>query len=206
MVRADKPSISGGAGFRIKMPQTVEESQALLLRRIAAQDRHALGEFYDQTAGSLYSVAFRILGNAQDAEEVIQDVFVQIWTKASTFNPEIGQAFHWVLSMMRNRCIDRLRARQRRSKVLVDLGEDSNLDETTEAASKDARFTENEWAAIRSSVATLPKDQRLAIEMAFFAGLTHQEIAEQLNEPLGTVKARIRRGMLKLRENLQAYL
>src|ERR1019366_3597576 len=101
---------------------TAEEFQAQLLRRIAAQDRHALGEFYDQTAGSLFSVAFRILGNAQDAEEVTQDVFVQIWTKASTFNPEIGQAFHWALSMLRNRCIDRLRARQRRSKVMINAG------------------------------------------------------------------------------------
>lgn len=188
------------------MPPTAEESQAQLLRRIAAQDRHALGEFYDQTSGPLFSVAVRILGNVPDAEEVIQDVFVQIWTKASTFNPEIGQAFHWVLSLLRHRCIDRLRARQRRARVLVDAGEDQGFETVAEIAPPEKVFADTELDAIRSAVGTLPKDQRQAIEMAFFGGLTHPEIAEELNEPLGTVKARIRRGMFKLRENLQAYL
>ena len=188
------------------MLQTAEESQAQLLRRIAEQDRHALGEFYDQTAGSLFSVAFRILGNTQDAEEVIQDVFVQIWTKASTFNPEIGQAFHWVLSMLRNRCIDRLRARHRRARVIVEPSEDQEFEMVAETTSTKTALAENELVAIRSAVGTLPKEQRQAIEMAFFGGLTHPEIAEALNEPLGTVKARIRRGMLKLRESLETYL
>src|SRR5882724_6794935 len=131
---ADTSSHCVDRGFREQMPPTAEESQAQLLRRIAAQDRLALEEFYDQTAGSLFSVAFRILGNTQDAEEVIQDIFVQIWTKASTFNPEIGQAFYWVLSMLRNRCIDRLRARQRRSKVLVDSVEAPEFETIADAA------------------------------------------------------------------------
>jgi len=186
--------------------QTAEGQQTTLLRRIAGQDRDALSEFYDQVATALYSTSLRILGNNQDAEEVIQDVFVQIWTKASTFDPAIGQAFHWALSMLRNRCIDRLRARQRRSRVLVEMEEGIETDLPVETANEQKVLGGDEINAIRSAVVTLPKDQRQAIEMAFFGGLTHQEIAEALNEPLGTIKARIRRGMLKLRESLEAFV
>lgn len=188
------------------MLQTAEESQAQLLRRMAAQDRDALAEFYDQTARPLFSVAVRMLGNTQEAEEVIQDVFVQIWTKAQMFNPAIGQPFHWALSMLRNRCIDRLRARQRRSKVIVDSGEGREFEAAPETVPAENTLAHDELGAIRSAVDRLPNDQRQAIEMAFFGGMTHPEIAEMLREPLGTIKARIRRGMLKLRESLQGYL
>jgi RNA polymerase sigma-70 factor (ECF subfamily) len=177
-----------------------------LLRRIAAQDRDALNEFYDQTARPLFSIACRMLGNAADAEEVIQDVFVQIWTKAGKFDAEKGQPFHWVLALTRNRCIDGLRARQRRSRIMVDMVGETERDQAIELAPVDAPLMEDDNAVIRSVLNNLPKDQRQAIEMAFFGGLTHQEIAESLNEPLGTIKARIRRGMLKLRDDLRAYL
>ena len=188
------------------MLQTVDESQAQLLRRIAARDRDALAEFYDQMARPLFSVVYRILGSSEEAEEVIQDVFVQIWTKAQTFDPAIGLPFHWALSIARNRCIDRLRARQRRSRVMVDLQPVQEIEPIAETATHETALTENEIGAIRSAVVNLPQDQRQAIEMAFFGGLSHQEISSALNEPLGTIKARIRRGMLKLRESLQAYV
>src|SRR5262245_66572015 len=97
---------------------TADESQAQLLRRIAAQDRQALAEFYDQTAGLLFSTAVRVLGDASEAEEVTQDVFLQIWSKAAKFDETLGVPTHWALSITRNRCIDRLRARQRRHRVL----------------------------------------------------------------------------------------
>jgi RNA polymerase sigma-70 factor, ECF subfamily len=184
----------------------IEELQAELLRRIAAQDRDALSEFYDQTSRPLFSIACRMLGNPADAEEVIQDVFVQIWTKAGMFDAEKGHPFHWVLTLTRNRCIDGLRARQRRTRVLVDTGGEDELDQSLEASPAEPPLMENENAVIQSVVNNLPKDQRQAIEMAFFGGMTHQEIAETLNEPLGTIKARIRRGMLKLRDDLRAYL
>jgi len=186
--------------------QPAEGSQAQLLRRIAARDRDALAEFYDQTAAGLFSVSLRILGDSQEAEEVIQDVFVQIWTKAQAFDPAIGQPFHWAMSIARNRCIDRLRSRQRRARVLVDVDDPQELESISTTSTAEPALVENEIGAIRSAVGTLPKDQRQAIEMAFFGGLTHQEIAEMLNEPLGTIKARIRRGMLKLRESLQAHV
>jgi RNA polymerase sigma-70 factor (ECF subfamily) len=186
--------------------QETEVLQAELLRRIAAQDRDALSEFYDQTSRPLFYIACRMLGNPADAEEVIQDVFVQIWTKAGMFDAEKGQPFHWVLTLTRNRCIDGLRARQRRSRFVVDTSGEPELDQAAEPAPADPPLMENENAVIQSVVNNLPKDQRQAIEMAFFGGLTHQEIAESLNEPLGTIKARIRRGMLKLRDELRSYL
>ena len=188
------------------MLPTVEESQAQLLRRIAAQDRDALAEFYDQTARPLFSIAYRMLGNSEESEEVIQDVFVQIWTKAPTFDANIGLPFHWVLGILRNRCIDRLRARQRRARVIVEPSEDQELEIVAETTSTKTALAENELVAIRSAVGSLPQEQRQAIEMAFFGGLTHPEIAEALQQPLGTIKARIRRGMLKLRESLETYL
>jgi RNA polymerase sigma-70 factor (ECF subfamily) len=183
----------------------MEALQVELLRRIAAQDRDALSQFYDQTARPLFSIAVRMLGNPADAEEVIQDVFVQIWTKAGMFDVAKGRPFHWALTLTRNRCIDGLRARQRRSRVIADTDE-LEVDQAVEQTAGEAPLMQNDTEAIQSVVGRLPKNQRQAIEMAFFRGLTHQEIAELLGEPLGTVKARIRRGMFKLREDLQSYL
>src|SRR5262249_3318754 len=158
---------------------------------------------YDQAAGMLFSTAARILGDIHEAEEVIQDVFVQIWDKAATFDPVLGTPLHWALSITRNRCIDRLRSRQRRARLLDEF--QSEAAPAQDDCPPSAGLTEEELRAVRSAVGGLPHEQRRAIEMAFFGGLTHHEIAEALREPLGTIKARIRRGMLKLREDLQSY-
>jgi len=185
---------------------TEEESQAQLLRRIAGQDRQALAEFYDLTAGTLYSIAVRILGDAHEAEEVIQDAYLQIWGKAATFDAALGAPFYWALSITRNRAIDRLRARQRRVRLADGLLEAAAVDFPQFAPPFQNALSEEDMAAVRLAVSGLPGEQRRAIELAFFGGMTHAEIAEALQQPLGTIKARIRRGMLKLRESLQAYL
>lgn len=184
--------------------QTAEESQARLLGRVAAQEPEALAEFYDQTAGPLYSVAVRILGDAAEAEEVIQDVFVQIWQKAAAFDATLGAPFHWALSITRHRSIDRLRARQRRTRLIDDLVERA-VDPLAETPPAQPSMQHEEAAVVRTALSGLAVEQRQAIELAFFGGLTHLEIAQALHEPLGTIKARIRRGMLKLRETLQDY-
>jgi RNA polymerase sigma-70 factor (ECF subfamily) len=184
--------------------QAAEELHAQLLRRVAAKDTDAVSEFYDQTAGPLFSVALRILGDPAEAEEVIQDVFVQIWEKASVFDPSLGSAIHWALSITRHRSIDRLRSRQRRSRVLDELEATTVTDPQTQTE-QDVGFDAEEAVLVRSALGTLPPDQRQAIQMAFFEGKTHLQIAEALHEPLGTIKARIRRGMLKLRDSLQEY-
>src|SRR5262245_1494956 len=105
--------------------QSGEDSQAKLLGRIAARDRAAVAELYDEVAGLLFSTAHRILGDAPEAEEVIQDVFVQIWDKAATFDPALGTPLHWALSITRNRSIDRLRGRQRRQRLLDEFQEEA---------------------------------------------------------------------------------
>lgn len=183
----------------------IEASQAQLLRRIAARDKEALTDLYDQTSAAIYSMAWRMLGSAHDAEEMVQETFVQIWERAGLFDPALGSALTWALGITRNRCIDWIRAHRRRARLLEDVGEETNA---AAAADVDAMagLSVEELGKVRSAVRALPADQRQAIELAFFGGLTHQEIAEQLRAPLGTVKARIRRGMLKLREALQPYL
>ena len=186
--------------------QSMETQQADLLRRIAAQDSAALSEFYDQTAASLFSFALRMLNNTHDAEEVIQDVFMQIWNKAPSFDPEMGLAFSWSMSIVRNRCIDRLRSRQRRSRVMVETNDGKVVEPHLESCDTEYSLVTDEQEAVRVALGTLPEDQKRAIELAFFGGLSHHEIADVLRQPLGTVKARIRRGMLKLRDGLEAYV
>jgi RNA polymerase sigma-70 factor (ECF subfamily) len=164
-----------------------------------------MSEFYDQTATPLFSVALRILTDAAETEEVIQDAFVQIWDRAGTFDPVLGSAFYWALSITRHRAIDRLRARQRRARLAERLEEEALTNAADTPAPDTGTLDREGAAAVRLALSRLPSDQRQAIEMAFFGGLTHNEIADALREPLGTIKARIRRGLLKLREGLQAY-
>jgi len=187
-------------------PDPKADSQVQLLQRIATQDREALAEFYDQTAGVIYSTVLRMLGDAPEAEEVVQDVFLQVWTKAVSYDASLGKPFHWALGIARNRSIDRLRSRQRRQKVFQDTPDE--VVAATVAADLDSpnALGRDEAGVVQAAVKRLPFDQRQAIELAFFGGLTHVEIAEQIGEPLGTVKARIRRGMMKLRESLQDSL
>ena len=187
--------------------QTAEESQTELLRRVATQDHDALAELYDDLAGVLFSTAVHILGDPREAEEVIQDVFVQIWKRAGTFDVALGAPFHWTLGITRNRCIDYLRARRRRTRLLDEATTETEiLSRPASSTSAHQALGEEELAKVRAAVRELPPDQQQAIELAFFGGMTHQEIAEALDEPLGTIKARIRRGMLKLKVSLKAYV
>jgi RNA polymerase sigma-70 factor, ECF subfamily len=177
-----------------------------LLRRISQQDHSAVAEFYDQVAGMLFSTAVRILRDTHDAEEIIQDVFIQIWNKAGAFDPSMGTPLHWSLAITRHRCIDRLRSRKRRSRLADEMTQQSDMTSAVSSRPPVQLLSTAETSAVQQAVKGLPNEQRIAIEMAFFNGLSHAEIAESLNEPLGTVKARIRRGMLKLREQLKNYL
>jgi len=186
--------------------ETTETSDAELLRRIASRDHAALGELYDRVSGVLFATAIHILGDRREAEEVLQDVFLQVWNKAETFNGTLGSAFNWTIGITRNRCIDYLRSRLRRSRLLDEALQEAGGDSLVSAATAGKSLSAEELAAVRGAVESLPKDQHEAIAMAFFGGMTHQEIADELNEPLGTIKARIRRGMLKLKDSLEAYV
>lgn len=175
---------------------------ALLMERMARGDREAFGELYDRLSRPLYTTALRILNDAREAEDVVQDVFLALWEKAADYEFLRGSPFSWAVTLTRNRAIDRIRMRQRRSDLLArstpqDLGYAS---ETDLADSADNLISSERAKHVRAALALLPAEQQEALKLAFFSGLTQQEIAEQLGEPLGTIKARIRRGLLKLRD------
>jgi RNA polymerase sigma-70 factor, ECF subfamily len=177
------------------------------LARVAGGNQTAFATLYDRLSGPLYSLAVRMLGDAAEAQDALQDVFLQIWRRAANYDAKQSSVFSWAILMTRGRVIDRLRARGRRLRVVAASTDEADyLPATADAsvASSGADTVEgnDEAERVRSIVNKLPAEQRQAIELAFFTDLTHQEIAAQLNQPLGTIKARIRRGLLKLRERI----
>ena len=173
---------------------------AALMQAMAGGDRAAFGRLYDRLSRPLYATARRILNDEREAEDIVHDVFLALWEKSADFDATRGSVFAWAVTLTRNRAIDRLRLHRRRAELLgdsapSDLGYDQAAPALDPAAAESA-------AAVRAAVARLPAEQQRALELAFFSGLTQQEIAERLQEPLGTVKARIRRGLLKLRDLL----
>jgi len=181
-----------------------DQLDALLLTRVAEGNREAFAQLYDRFSSPLYGAAMQILRDTAEAQDVVQDAFLTLWEKAATFESSRGSAFSWAVTLVRNRAIDRVRMRRRRSELLAesapeDLG---YLAGAFQAGGDENAALGDEARAVRAAVATLPPEQQRALELAFFGGLTQEEIARKLREPLGTVKARIRRGLLKLRDSL----
>ncbi len=188
-------------------PDPSEDREAVdtdLLQRIAQGDRDAFAQLYDRFSGPLYGTALRIVREPAEAQDVVHDAFITLWEKAATFESTRGSAFSWAITLVRNRAIDRVRMRRRRAELLADSApDDLGLAAMSGPASgADAAISGDEARAVRAAVATLPAEQQKALELAFFGGLTQEEIARKLSEPLGTVKARIRRGLIKLRDAL----
>jgi len=178
-----------------------------LLERVSQRDRAAFAELYDRYAGVLYSTVLRVLNHPDEAADVLQEVFVQIWDKAPTYDPALGKPFSWALTLARHKAIDRLRALRRRYNFIEEITQEMSGTSLGESGERlDEVFSHEQVRLIRRAVASLPLEQRQAIEMAFLGGLTQHEVAAALNQPLGTIKARIRRGMLKLRDSLKELL
>jgi RNA polymerase sigma-70 factor (ECF subfamily) len=176
------------------------EQDSELLRRTARGDDSSLKELHTRYSGVLLATAFRVLNNARDAEEVVQEAFVQIWEKAASYDERRGKPLTWAMTLTRNKAIDRLRRVQRRHRLHDEVEQEAQIwDRVLDRDSSDEAAAHETQAIVRSAVIQLSDDQRRAIELAFFSGLTQHEIAKRLDEPLGTVKARIRRGMMKLR-------
>ena len=184
-------------------PQSAHPDDGAVLR-IAGGDTAALGELYDRHGGAVYGLALRILQDAPEAEEVVQDVFLHVWTHASRYDGGRASVTGWLLMMARSRAIDRLRARQSRPGNRTAAGDadlihlaDTGLGQ--EAAAIIRQSAERLQAAFRD----LPETMRAALELAYYEGLTQAAIAERLGEPLSTVKTRMRTGLLKLRAALE---
>ena len=170
------------------MPDQTDD--LILLQRIAARDDAAMAELYDRHHRIAYAIVRRIVQSPSDAEEVLQETFVRVWSRSDTFDARLGSPAAWLVRIARNRAIDRLRARQARAAISAPLPPPE-------------RDVPERDLAVRGAVATLPVAQRSLIEAAFFEGYTHQELSARFGVPLGTVKTRIRSGLVSLRVRLE---
>jgi RNA polymerase sigma-70 factor (ECF subfamily) len=166
-------------------------STPALLRRIADGDTQALAELYDAHAALVNGLALRILRDVRDAEDVVQEVFVQAWQQAARYDPARGNVAAWLCTIARTRALDRFRRRAARREDPGDAAERGADPPRAE-----------ETLAVRQALDGLPPDQRRALELAYYEGLTHTEIAARLQEPLGTIKTRIRTAIIRLRQAL----
>ena len=174
-----------------------------LLARVAKRERAAFEQLYSRYANILYATAMKFLKEDADAQDVVQDVFIQIWDKAKLYDPAKGKPLTWALTMTRNRSIDRIRAIQRRTRLRDDFEKETVVDESASLSEALSGVDASETSQIlHDAVGRLSPEQKKVIELAFFGGLTQSEVADRLGEPLGTVKARARRGLMKLKEIL----
>lgn len=176
---------------------------AALVHRLLQRDVGAFEELYDRHSRLVYSLVLRILQQATTAEEVVQDIFLQLWRNAAQYKSERGPFVPWLLTMARNRALDQLRLkgeRQRRREEQADeLPSAVNMPDFEGSLDEKRRASQ-----VRELIASLNPQQKRAIELAYFQGLSHSEIADSLQEPLGTVKSWIRNGLVKLKEGLQS--
>ena len=172
-----------------------------LLKAIAAKDDGALGRLYDGYRLILFGVLMRILNNREEAEDVLQEVFLQVWRRAGDFDENRGRPFTWLVTLARSRGIDRLRSLASRERVAM-AGANEASEEVSDAATDAIRSEQR--GVVNDALSQLPEDQKRPLMLAYFDGLTQSEIAMQLGAPLGTVKTRMRSGMKKLRELLSA--
>lgn len=181
-----------------------DEADALDIRGIANGDRECFQRLHDRYESLLYATIFKVLNDHSDAEEVLQEVFFSLWRKAGQFLESRGRPVTWLNSMARNRAIDRIRMKQRRAKLRDGFQEEQTINPTNSCgvSGSQAATRRDACRAVRSAILELTPVQREAIEMAYFEGLTQKEIAQLLGEPLGTVKARIRRGLAKLKDTV----
>ena len=173
---------------------------AELLGRVATGDEAAFARLYDRFAPGLYSLVLKILRDEKEAEDVLQEGFAHLWRRASAFDSARSGAFTWAVMVFRHKAIDRLRARSRRDRTMDLAAREAERFPAEDDLSALAPAMRERHAQVRSALDHIPADQKQAVELAFFAGLTHEQIAERLAAPLGTIKARIRRGLLRLRD------
>lgn len=180
-------------------PELAQDNDVDLIKAIAARDEVALAQLYDRYRVILFGLLMRILNNREEAEDVLQELFLQVWRKAADFDENRGRPFTWLVTLGRSRGIDRLRTLAVRERV-VEAGALEAIEDVSDAAS-DA-FRSEQRGLVNDALAQLPDDQKRPLMLAYFDGLTQSEIATRLGAPLGTIKTRMRTGLMKMREQL----
>ena len=196
-----RPATLGDVLYARSQALTSEREWVELVRAIAAGNQVALHRLYERTHRLVFTLAARLSGNRETAEELTLDVFLEVWRRADRYDPVNGTVLGWIMNLARSRAIDRLRFEQRKKRV------PSDGERAFEIASSDSQAIVEEkeqFQRLRAALFVLTPDERRVIEAAFFSELTHAEVAAKFNEPLGTVKTRIRSGLLKLRRKLAA--
>jgi RNA polymerase sigma-70 factor (ECF subfamily) len=180
-------------------PEPAQDNDVELLKALAARDEAALVRLYDRYRVILFGLLMRILNNREEAEDVLQETFLQVWRRAADFDENRGRPFTWLVTLARSRGIDRLRTLATRERVAV-AGARDEAEVVSDAASDAFRSEQREL--VTSALNQLPDEQKQPLLLAYFDGLTQSEIAMRLEAPLGTVKTRMRTGMMKLRQLL----
>jgi len=182
-------------------------AEAELMKRVAARDHSAFSELSEKYSALIFSTAFKVLNHYEDTEDIMNEVLATIWKKADTYHPRKGSLVTWICTTARNRSIDRVRSVQRRS-ALYDRFEEKLEGEAPEARStgRELLYLSDARQVLQTAVVALSPEQREVIELAYFEGLTQKQIAERIDSPLGTVKARIRRGVERLRVSINDKL
>jgi RNA polymerase sigma-70 factor, ECF subfamily len=179
----------------------VEDDDRVLIQRMASKDANALDVFYTRYNRIAFSLVFRIVRNREDAEDVLTDVFWQVWQQSSRYDASRGKPLAWLLTIARTRAIDRIRSMGRQ-----DLHNHQQREANPAPAAPDPVIVSATRGAVQEALQSLEEQQRIPLEMAYFRGMSHTEIAAALGQPLGTVKDRIRTGMMHLRKRLRPYL
>ena len=183
---------------------TTELSDEALLKEIAGGAVWAMDSLYERYSRMLYSVAYRMVADHQIAEDLLQDAFLAVWRRSTSYSPQTGAARSWLISILHHRTIDHLRRMRRRSGIVEAPLEEIELDETTAFPDVwDEAWRSIKSSQVRAALMKIPTEQRLVIELAYFQGWTHAEIAEGTEIPLGTVKARMRLGLHHLKRVLE---
>lgn len=181
------------------LPESNQVTDLSLLQAIARKDESALAALYDRYRLTLFGLLMRILNSREEAEDVLQEVFLQVWRRAADFDERRGRPFTWLVTLTRSRAIDRLRQLNSRARLVsseTEVVAFSLLDPAQDA------FRSEQRELVAGALAELSEEQRHTLTLAYFEGLTQSEIAARLSSPLGTVKTRMRSGMIKLRELL----
>ncbi len=179
-----------------------------LLRRIAQHgDKRSFSELYDRFSGAVFAIILTIIKDRAEAEDALQDCFCSIWDHAEQYDPSKGRVVSWIMTVARNKAFDHTAKLKRQGKIATRVEEVSQEEpKITDQDAFDSTVTREESHAVREALNRLPEEQRQAIQLAFIKGMTQTEVADSLDEPLGTIKARIRRGLYQMRGVLQPYL